>query len=107
MIAVAIVILIIGAVIAAIYAQRDNMSQSPITPNQPTSQSQTADTPGITQSEAESIVIDKYGGTVKETESDSYEGTPAWEVEVRDSTKGRIEVKVDKQSGDILNVEQD
>lgn len=61
----------------------------------------------ISAEEAGKIVTDKYGGTIKEVENDDYRGKPAWEVEVRDSKEGRIEVKVDKQTGAILEKEQD
>lgn len=53
------------------------------------------------------IATDKYGGTVKEIESDNYRGTPAWEVEITNSSQGRIEVKVDKATGAILHMELD
>ncbi len=61
----------------------------------------------ITADEAERIALDEFGGTVKETESDHYRGEPAWEVEIYDSREGRIEVKVHKQSGEILHWEKD
>lgn len=61
----------------------------------------------ITSSEAEDIAIEAYGGTVKETESDHHQGREAWEVEIRDSKHGRIEVKVDKHTGEILEMERD
>ena len=61
----------------------------------------------VSKSEAEKIALDKYGGSIKNTEDDLYHGTPTWEVEVRDSSKGRIEVKVDKTTGKILHVEGD
>lgn len=61
----------------------------------------------VTKEEAEKIVLDKFGGSVKETESDHYDGKEAWEVEVRDSSKGRIEVKVEKSTGKILSWEND
>lgn len=64
-------------------------------------------TSDISKSEAEKIATDKYGGTVKETEGDDYKGSPVWEVEINDSSQGRIEVKVDKKTGEILDVERD
>lgn len=57
--------------------------------------------------QAGAIATDKYGGTVSSIEDDSYKGEPAWEVEINDSTQGRIEVKVSKASGEILFVDQD
>lgn len=62
---------------------------------------------GVGMEEAGRIATDKYGGTVSSIEDDSYKGEPAWEVEINDSTEGRIEVKVSKATGDILDVEQD
>lgn len=53
------------------------------------------------------IATDKYGGTVSSIEDDSYKGEPAWEVEINDSNEGRIEVKVSKATGDILDVEHE
>lgn len=38
---------------------------------------------------------------------DDSRGMPAWEVEVKGSDEGRIEVKVDKESGEILDMEHD
>lgn len=61
----------------------------------------------ISKAKAEKIAVDAYGGTVKETESDDYHGSPAWEVELRDSKYGRIEVKIDKKTGEILHYEKD
>lgn len=61
----------------------------------------------VTRTQAGIIATNAYGGTVKEVESDDYTGKDAWEVEVRDSNRGRIEVKIEKSSGKILSVEQD
>lgn len=61
----------------------------------------------VGRDEAGKIATNKYGGTVKEVESDHYNGKPAWEVEIRDSDKGRIEVKVEKSTGKILHMELD
>lgn len=71
------------------------------------SEDNNTDGDSVSKEEAEKIAIDKFGGTVKETESDDYNGSPAWEVEIRDSNDGRIEVKVDKKTGKILNEEKD
>lgn len=62
---------------------------------------------GISLDDAAGIVTDQYGGEVIGVEDDDYRGTAAWEVEVRDSSEGRIEVKVDKSTGEILDVEHD
>lgn len=65
-------------------------------------------TDSISKDEAEQVALDEFGGEIKETESDDYNGQPAWEVEIRNSDEhGRIEVKVDKSSGKILNWERD
>ncbi|WP_312181876.1 PepSY domain-containing protein [Arthrobacter sp.] len=64
-------------------------------------------TGSISLGDAGSIVTDQYGGEVIGVEDDDFRGTPAWEVEVKDSNEGRIEVKVDKATGEILDVEQD
>ena len=64
-------------------------------------------TGGISLGDAGTIVTDKYGGELIGVEEDDFHGTPAWEVEVRDSSQGRIEVKVDKATGEILDIEQD
>lgn len=61
----------------------------------------------VTREEAGRLVVDRYGGTVKGVGSDDYHGKDAWEVEVRDSRQGRIEVKVEKSTGRILHMEQD
>ena len=61
----------------------------------------------VTADEAGKIATDAYGGTVKNVESDTYSGAPVWEVEVKDSDQGRIEVKVAKDTGEILNVEHE
>lgn len=66
-----------------------------------------SDDGAVTKDEAGTIATDKYGGKVKEVESDDYNGKAAWEVEIRDSDEGRIEVKVAKSTGDIMNMEQD
>lgn len=57
--------------------------------------------------DASAIATAKYGGAVTSVEDDSYKREPAWEVEIEDSTEGRIEVKVSKATGEILEVEND
>ncbi len=79
-------------------------------PSQPTSPPVTVTaTTGtqVSKSQAGKIVTDKYGGTVKSVEDDTHHGTPVWEVEVKNSKKGRIEVDVGKAHGKILEVETD
>src|SRR5699024_9630272 len=57
--------------------------------------------------QAGKIATNEYGGTVREIESDHYRDAPVWEIKLRDSRQGRIEVKVDKNTGKIVKVEQD
>lgn len=57
--------------------------------------------------QAAKIATNKYGGTVTSVEDDKHKGEPVWEVEITDSTEGRIEVKVGKSTGDIVHREQD
>lgn len=92
-----------------IYTRQDNDDGPDSAPPASTSESAETDSSSstISKAQAEQIATDAYGGTVKETENDDYKGTPAWEVEINDSKKGRIEIKVDKQTGDILDYEQD
>lgn len=61
----------------------------------------------VDKQQAGKIATDKYGGTIKNVEDDDHHGAPAWEVEIRDSKEGRIEVKVDKKTGEILGMEKD
>src|SRR5699024_10776630 len=58
----------------------------------------------ISKEEAGKIVTDKYGGDIINVEEE--ESGDVYEVEVKDSDKGRIEVDVDAYSGEILNIEQ-
>lgn len=53
------------------------------------------------------IVTDKYGGNVISIESNHENGQPTWEVEVENSSKGRIEVDVAKRDGSIVELETD
>jgi len=61
----------------------------------------------ITKDKAGQIATDKYGGKVINIEADTHDGSPAWEVEIRDSKQGRIEVDVDQTSGKIVEMEKD
>lgn len=69
------------------------------TPQQPTGE--------ITMDRAIQIAVGKYGGTVVEVEADSYRGTPTWEVELANSSLGRIEVHVSRSTGEILKVDDE
>lgn len=108
-ITIIVVILLAGAV-AIFYTQKGSNTSSDQSPPKSESSNEATqnDTAGtISQEEAEQAAIEKYGGTVKSTERDDFEGSPAWEVELRDSKYGRIEVKVDTKTGKILHYEQD
>lgn len=61
----------------------------------------------VSYCQAGQIATEQFGGSVHGVESDHYHGTPAWEVEIKNSRRGRIEVKVDKATGEILEVEDD
>lgn len=91
-------------------------SQSPSTPpavpapsNQPhsSSQGQSASGGNVTQQQAGQIVTDSYGGQVINVEADRGKGRPSWEVEVRNSNQGRIEVDVAQDNGAIVEMERD
>lgn len=91
-------------------SEASSSSSSPNASSSPDASSSAAPAPGssaISLDEAGKVVTDQYGGEVIGVEDDDYRGTPAWEVEVKNSTEGRIEVKVDKVSGEILDVERD
>lgn len=66
-----------------------------------------AGTVDISQDDARRIATAKYGGTVTSVEDDHHDGEATWEVELRDSSQGRIEVEVSKATGAIVSVEQD
>ena len=40
-------------------------------------------------------------------ERDTAQGQPSWEVEIADSSQGRIEVDVTQQTGAVLSMERD
>lgn len=61
----------------------------------------------VSKQRAGEIATGKYGGQVLNVESDHAKGRPAWEVEIKNSDKGRIEVDVAKDNGDILEMETD
>lgn len=61
----------------------------------------------VTKKQAGKIVTDKYGGQVKSVEADHEKGQATWEVEVKNSRKGRIEVDVTKKTGKIVAFERD
>lgn len=61
----------------------------------------------VTMEQAGQIATDAYGGTIKSIEDDNYQGEPAWEVELRDSSEGRVEIKVSKATGEILHLDHE
>lgn len=61
----------------------------------------------VTREQAGQIVTDAYGGEVLDVEADTAQGQPSWEVEVRDSREGRIEVDVSQRNGEMLEMEHD
>lgn len=61
----------------------------------------------ITAEEAGRIATDRYGGQIEEIDRDDLDGRPVWEVEIDNSNEGDIEVKVDRQTGEILKVDHD
>lgn len=85
----------------------------PAAPAPPASPQPGSGTPGSTtapkipQDQAGKIVTDQYGGQVINVEPDTAKGEPSWEVEVRDSKQGRIEVDVSQATGAVLEMEHD
>lgn len=61
----------------------------------------------VSKEEAGKIATDKYGGEVTEASNDTYQGKDVWEVEIRNSDQGRVEVKVEKTTGKTLSMEKD
>lgn len=63
--------------------------------------------PGVGPEQAGRIATDRFGGQVINVEPDHARGAPSWEVEVRDSSQGRIEVDVSRGTGEIVELERD
>lgn len=61
-----------------------------------------AESAKVTKKKASRIATDKYGGKGISVEPDHQKGTATWEVEVKNSRKGRIEVDVAKTTGKIV-----
>lgn len=81
---------------------------TPPTPAPPSAPpAQPAPASPIPPERAGTIVTDTYGGRVLDIEPDTARGQPSWEVEVVDSTQGRIEVDVTQRTGEIVEFEQD
>ncbi len=63
-----------------------------------------------TMEQAAQAAVDQFGGCTINVEEDDYDGKPAFEVELKktnvdNAANGRIEVKVDKASGKVVNKE--
>ena len=104
------VILIVVAVILVSHWQNSRPTESEnasSSNSQSSDKNSSSDTPQISKDQAADIVKKQYGGTILNVESDSHDGSPAWEVEVSDSKEGRIEVDVDKATGKIVEMEKD
>ncbi|GAA4857681.1 PepSY domain-containing protein [Saccharopolyspora rosea] len=63
--------------------------------------------PEVGPEQAGRIATDRFGGQVINVEPDHARGAPSWEVEVRDSSQGRIEVDVSRGTGEIVELERD
>lgn len=61
----------------------------------------------ISRAEAERIALDEFGGTIDDIDDDSHNNRPTWEIEIKGSREGDIEVEVDRQTGEILHWERD
>ncbi|MCX7522111.1 PepSY domain-containing protein [Microbacterium sp. STN6] len=61
----------------------------------------------VNRDQAGQIAVSKYGGTVKNIDSDTFQAAEVWEVELQNSNEGRIEVKISKTNGSILKTEKD
>ncbi len=81
----------------------DTSSDTPTT--QPLPQSNHS--PQISKEQAGTIATDKYGGEIISIEADATHDQPSWEVELKNSHKGRIEVDVDQSTGKVIAMEPD
>ncbi|WP_410634637.1 PepSY domain-containing protein [Amycolatopsis sp. cmx-4-83] len=61
----------------------------------------------VDQAQAARIATDEYGGRSLGVERDTAQRQPSWEVEIADSSQGRIEVDVAQQTGAVLSMERD
>lgn len=73
-------------------------------PTDPATQPSAGET---TRDQAVQIAVGKYGGSVVDVEADSHHGTPTWEVELTNTSIGRIEVHVSRATGEILKVDDE
>lgn len=75
------------------------------TPEPTTAGAKTEDAISIEQ--AIQIARDRFGGTVKSAEMDDHKGEPTWEIELRGTSRGDIEVEISRRTGEIVKVEDD
>lgn len=61
----------------------------------------------ISKDRAGKIATDAYGGQIIGVEPDHAKDRATWEVELKNSHQGRIEVDVAKDNGDIVATEPD
>lgn len=61
----------------------------------------------ISKDEAGKIATDKYGGDIINVEEEHEDGKLVYEVEIKNSKQGRIEVDVDAHSGEIVGMEKE
>lgn len=61
----------------------------------------------ISKDEAGKIATDKYGGDIINVEKEHEDGNLVYEVEIKNSKQGRIEVDVDAYSGEIVGMEKE
>lgn len=67
--------------------------------------SRTTDAVSIEQ--AIRIARDRHGGTVTSAGMDDHKGEPTWEVGLRGTPRGDIEVEVSRRTGEIVKVQDD
>ncbi|MFC4619515.1 PepSY domain-containing protein [Camelliibacillus cellulosilyticus] len=61
----------------------------------------------ISKNKAADIAIKKYGGELINVEKETEKNRPVYEVELKNSKQGRIEVDVDRETGRIIKMEKD
>ncbi|WP_031468233.1 PepSY domain-containing protein [Sciscionella sediminilitoris] len=104
-----IALTVLAAATAGVLAACSGGEQAPAKDNghQQEPVSHTESSGPVDKDKAGKIATGKYGGRVLNVESDHAKGKPTWEVEIADSSKGRIEVDVGKQDGAVLEMESD
>lgn len=100
--------------------QDESTTQQPVEPDSQTGQPASDDTidqtaPGtpsenqddISMADARSIATERFGGTITEIKQDTHNDQPTWEIEMTDTSEGKIEVDVHRQTGEIIAWERD